>query len=162
MSFRRLVCLSVLMLAMAASRAFAADFVPFKGHWTGTTVSATPIAPGVVVVVSSGSGDATELGRFEMTSPHLEFLDTFEVEGEQIFTAANGDTLVAQFTGQFVPDADGNLEAMLDCVITEGTGRFKDATGSYDFHIVAVPNGTTGFDSVATIDGVISAAGSSR
>jgi hypothetical protein len=150
MSIRRLVCLCVLVSGMSIPYASAAEFVPFSGYWVGTTVSATPIAPNVV------------LGRFEMTSPHLTYLDTFAVDGEQIFTAANGDTLVADFTGQFIPQADGSLEATLECVLTGGTGRFAGATGSYDFHIVAVPNGTTGFDSAATIDGEISSVGSRR
>ena len=162
MSIRRLVCLCVLVLAMAVSSASAAEFVPFSGYWVGSTVSATPIAPNVVLVVSSGTGNATQLGRFEMTSPHLTYLDTFAVDGEQIFTAANGDMLIAEFTGQFIPQADGSLEATLECVITGGRGRFADATGSYDFHIVAVPNGTTGFDSAATIDGMISSVGSRK
>jgi len=162
MSIRRLVCVGLLVLGIPVSRVSAAEFVPFTGYWVGTTVSATPVAPNVVLVVSSGTGNATQLGRFEMTSPHLTYLDTFAVEGEQIFTAANGDTLVAQFTGQFIPQPDGSLEATLECEITEGTGRFADATGSYDFHIVAVPNGTTGFDSVATIDGAISSVGSRK
>ena len=162
MSVRRLACLCLLVLATPVTHVFAADVVPFRGYWAGTTVSATPVAPGVVLVVASGSGNATQLGRFVMTSPHLTYLDTFAVEGEQIFTAANGDTLIAHFTGQFVQNADGDLEATFDCVITEGTGRFDGATGSYDFHIVAVPNGTTGFDSAATIDGVISTVGSNR
>jgi hypothetical protein len=162
MSIRRLACLCILTLGMAVSQAAAADVVPFRGYWAGTTVSATPVAPNVVLVVASGSGNATQLGRFVMTSPHLTYLDTFAVEGEHVFTAANGDTLIAHFTGQFVQNADGDLEATFDCVITAGTGRFEGATGSYDFHIVAVANGTTGFDSAATIDGVISTAGSNK
>ena len=162
MSIRRVVCLCVLVFGMSIPYASAAEFVPFSGYWVGTTVSATPVAPNVVLVVSSGTGNATQLGRFEMTSPHLTYLDTFAVDGEQIFTAANGDTLVADFTGQFIPQADGSLEATFECVITGGTGRFAGATGSYDFHIVAVPNGTTGFDSAATIDGEISSVGSRR
>ena len=162
MSIRRLVCLCVLVFGMSIPHASAAEFVPFSGYWVGSTVSATPIAPNVVLVVSSGTGNATQLGRFEMTSPHLTYLDTFAVDGEQIFTAANGDTLTAEFTGQFIPQADGSLEATLECVITGGTGWFAGATGSYDFHIVAVPNGTTGFDSAATIDGEISSVGSRR
>jgi hypothetical protein len=162
MSIRRLVCLCVLVFGMSIPYASAAEFVPFSGYWVGTTVSATPLAPNVVLVVSSGTGNATQLGRFEMTSPHLTYLDTFAVDGEQIFTAANGDTLVADFTGQFIPQADGSLEGTLECVITGGTGRFAGAIGSYDFHIVAVPNGTTGFDSAATFDGELSSVGSRR
>jgi hypothetical protein len=162
MPIRRLICLCFLVLVTGVSQVSAAEFVPLRGYWVGTTVSATPVAPGVVLVVSSGTGNANQLGRFEMTSPHLTYLDTLAVEGEQIFTAANGDTLIAHFTGQFVPQPDGSLEATLECDISEGTGRFAGATGSYDFHIIAVPNGTTGFDSVATIDGEISSVGSNK
>ena len=162
MSIRGLFCLCVLVLGMPATYVSAAELVPFNGYWVGSTVSATPVGDGVVLVVSSGTGNANQLGRFEMTSPHLTYLATFAVEGEQIFTAANGDTLIAEFTGQFVPTPDGNLEATLECVITGGTGRFANASGRYDFHIIAVPNGTTGFDSAATIDGVISSVGSSK
>jgi len=162
MSIRRLLCLCVLVLVAAVSQASAAEFVPLRGYWVGSTISATLVSPNVVLVVSSGSGNANQLGQFEITSPHLTYLDTFAVEGEHLFTAANGDTVVAQFSGQFVPNADGSLEATFECAITAGTGRFAGATGSYDFHIIAVPNGTTGFDSVATIDGEISAVGSSR
>ena len=159
MTVRRSICLSVLVFALAARPAMADDLVPFKGHWRGSTVSATPVGDNVVLVVSAGSGNATRLGKFTMVSPHLTFLDTFAVEGTQIFTAANGDILNATITGQFVPNADGNLEATLAGVITGGTGRFAGATGSYDFHIIARP-AAFGFDSTATIDGSISTVGS--
>jgi len=68
--------------------------------------------------------------------------------------------VTAAISGQFVPTPDGNLEATLAGVITGGTGRFAGASGSYDFHIIARPV-PTGFDSTATIDGVISSVGSS-
>ena len=161
MSIRRLLSLCVLVFALGVSQASAAEFVPFHGYWIGDTVSATPISPTVVLVVSSGSGNANQLGRFEMTSPHVTYLETLTVEGEQIFTAANGDTLIAEFTGQLVPNADGSLEGTLEATITGGTGRFEGATGSYDFHIVAAP-GAFGFHSTATFDGVISTVGSSK
>lgn len=148
----------VLFLVVIAVPAVAGDFVPFKGTWTGSTISATLVGPNVVFVVTAGPGNATHLGRFEMTVPHYSYLDTLAVEGEQILTAANGDVLNATFTGFFVPRADGCLEGTLPAVITGGTGRFSGASGSYNFHIVACP-GEFGFDSVATIEGVISSPG---
>jgi hypothetical protein len=93
-----------------------------------------------------------------MTSPHLTYLDTFEVEGTQEFTAANGDTLEATISGQLLPNADGNLEATLDGIIVGGTGRFSGATGEYAFHIIARP-AVFGFDSTATFSGLISTPG---
>ena len=157
MTFRRLLSLSVFLLVFAVP-AFADDTVPFKGTWSGSTISATPISETVVLVVSSGSGNATQLGRFVMTSPHLTYLDTLAVEGTQVFVAPNGDTINATISGQFVPTSEG-LEATLAGVITGGTGRFAGATGSYDFHIVARP-AAFGFDSTATIDGTITTVGS--
>ena len=161
MSLRRFTCPVVLLLLLAMWPAAAGERVPFRGTWEGSTVSAVPVGPNVVLVVSSGEGRVTHLGRFTMTSPHLTFLDTFALEGEQIFTAANGDVLTATFTGQLAPNAEGNLEGALEAIITGGTGRFAGATGSYDFHIVARP-AAFGFDSTATIDGTISTVGSNR
>jgi hypothetical protein len=128
---------------------------PFGGMWEGSTVSAIPVDENTVLVVASGTGLASHLGAFTMTSPHLTYLDTFEVEGTQEFTAANGDTLEATISGQLLPNADGNLEATLDGIIVGGTGRFSDATGEYAFHIIARP-AEFGFDSTATFSGVIS------
>lgn len=153
MSLRKLIGLSVLVV-VTSSPVAAGEDLPFRGAWEGSTDSATPLGPDVVLVVSSGSGEATRLGRFEMTSPHLTFLSTFEVEGEQNFTAANGDQLFAVFSGQFLPNPDGTLESTLEAIIIGGTGRFRHASGGYDFHIVARP-AAFGFDSTATFRGTI-------
>jgi hypothetical protein len=150
-----------LLVVLPAWTARAGDQVPFRGTWTGDTVSATPVAPNVVLVVSTGSGNATQLGRFQMSSPHLTFLDTLAVDGHQFFTAANGDTVAATLSGQFVPTPQGNLEGTLTGVITGGTGRFKNATGSYAFHILAQP-AAFGFHSTATFSGTISTPGSKK
>jgi hypothetical protein len=147
-----------LFLVLAVSSLQAGELVPFRATWEGSTVSATLVAPGVVLVVSDGEGQATHLGRYFMSSPHFTYLATGVVEGEQNFTAANGDVLNATFSGQLLPRADGCLEGTLPATITGGTGRFDGATGSYDFHIVACP-GPTGYDSVATIEGWISSPG---
>jgi hypothetical protein len=160
MPMQRLILLTALGL-ISSGYATAKDLVPFGGSWEGSTVSATPVGENVVLVVSSGSGQASHFGHFEMTSPHLTFLDTGAVEGSQIFTAANGDTLTANISGQFVPNEDGNLEATLAGTITGGTGRFENASGSYDFHIIARP-AEFGFDSTATFSGTISTVGSNK
>ena len=151
---------TVLMLALTARAVTADELVPFKGSWHGITLSATPTEdPDVVLVVSGGEGQGTHLGHFQMVSPHYTVLSTFEVFGEQLFTAANGDRLFATISGQFQPTPEGNLEATLSGVITGGTGRFAGATGSYDFHIVATPVAPGVFESTATIDGTISSVG---
>ena len=161
MPFRPFVTCAVLLFVLVARPALAAEQVPFKGTWSGSTISATPVDQNVVLVVSSGSGQTTHLGTMVMTSPHFTYLDTFAVEGTQVFTAANGDVLNATISGQFVPNADGNLEATLIGLITGGTGRFEGASGSYEFRIIARP-AAFGFDSTATFNGTISTVGSSH
>jgi hypothetical protein len=114
----------------------------------------------IVEVLASGQGQTTHLGRLTMDSPHFSNVFTGEVWGEQNFTAANGDTLTATFSGVLLPNPDGSLEGTLAATITGGTGRFEGAAGEYDFHIVAVPLADgSGFASTATIDGVLSSVG---
>jgi hypothetical protein len=150
-----LAALAVLAVARPAP---ADDQVPFKGTWSGRTVSAAPLPddPFVIAVVSTGTGKATHLGRYSMTSPHFSHFLTGLAEGEQLFTAANGDRLTASFSGYFTPNPAGFLTADLEATITGGTGRFAGATGSYTFSIAFDP---ATFESVATIDGTISKTG---
>jgi hypothetical protein len=162
MRLRSLV-LVVITIAALGVRTSAAHFVPFKGTWSGITVAADISNFPIVSVIASGDGHGTELGHFTMVSPHLNNVFTFELEGDQNFTAANGDTLSAHFAGHLTPNADGSLSGTLPCVFTHGTGRFAGATGSYDFAITAVPlPDGSGFASTATINGVISSVGSSK
>ncbi|MEO8035189.1 MAG: hypothetical protein ABI837_12210 [Acidobacteriota bacterium] len=137
----------------------AKELVPFHGTWVGHTISAQPISPTIVRVVSAGGGNASHLGKFTMVTPHLSFMQTLEIQGTQIFTAANGDTLYADTPGFLAPNGDGSLEGTLNCTILGGTGRFEGATGSYSFHLIARP-GAFGFDTIADFRGVISSPGS--
>jgi hypothetical protein len=159
----RLLITASLVVAALGLRASAAESVPFTATWSGVTVAADLSNFPIVAVIASGDGQGTQLGHFTMVSPHLNNVFTFELEGDQNFTAANGDTVSAHFAGHLTPNPDGSLSGTLPCVFTHGTGRFAGATGSYDFHITAIPlPDGSGFASTATIDGVISSVGSSR
>lgn len=156
----RLILSLIVISMVSATTIRGASSVPFKGAWSGKTVSAdfTDFPP-IVGVVAEGSGQLTHLGRYTMTSPHTTDVVTGETIGDQIFTAANGDTLTAFCAGfpQFQPD--GTVVGSLDCDITGGTGRFEGATGSYTFFLVATPlpgPPGTGFSTEAQIDGQIS------
>ena len=150
--------LSLFLIAVAAATPIAgADSVPFKGVWSGVTVSADPTNFPVVAVVAEGQGQLTHLGRYFMTSPHTSNVFTGETIGDQIFTAANGDTLTAFCAGFPVFQPDGHVVGSLECEITGGTGRFAGATGSYEFFLDAAPlPGGMGFATEASIDGQIS------
>lgn len=153
----RFVLLLLVFSMIAAGPMNAQNARPFKGSWSGVTVSADPTNFPVVAIVAKGSGQLTHLGRYAMTSPHTTDVSTGETLGDQIFTAANGDTLTAYCAGfpNFVPS--GHVEGALQCNITSGTGRFAGATGSYEFFLVATPLADgSGFATDATIKGTIS------
>lgn len=104
--------------------------VPFKGSLEGV-VTITPLAPPLASVLINGAGNATHLGRFTVRIPHLVNMVTRTATGSYEFTAANGDTLTADFTGQATPATPGVLSIAETATITGGTGRFAGATGSF-------------------------------
>lgn len=118
-----------LVLCLAGPVA-AGDQVPFQGSLSGT-VAVTPLEPPIASVVIEGSGVATLLGRYTVEMPHLVDQATRTGTGTYIFTAANGDTLTADFSGQATLVAPGVLTVAESAVITGGTGRFEGATGSF-------------------------------
>ena len=148
---------SLIVLSVVVTVPIGAKSVPFKGSWTGVTVSADPTNFPVVGVVSDGTGQLTHLGRYFMTSPHTSNVFTGETIGDQIFTAANGDMLTASCAGFPVMQANGDVIGDLDCEITGGTGRFEGATGDYVFFLHASPrtDGGLGYATEATISGRI-------
>jgi len=154
---------AVVLAGSLGANARAGQFVPFNATWSGVTVAADTSGFPIVKVIASGEGTGTELGHFVMVSPHVNNVFTLALEGDQNFTAANGDTLSAHFSGFLSPNADGSLSGVLPCVFTGGTGRFAGAAGSYDFAITAVPlPDGSGFASTATITGLISTVGSDK
>jgi len=119
----------------------AAQSVPFKGNFEGTQTS-TPLQPPFAFVDGSATGNATHLGRFTVKFPHTVNFATRTGEGTFTFTAANGDTLTADFTGQAQP---GPIVSIVEhATVTGGTGRFAEATGSFTVQRLFYPaSGTT-------------------
>ncbi len=156
MKLRRTLLLSSLILALAAlspaaaqgltpSPAVAAHQAPFVGLLRGveTNNGAFPF----LVIQGTGTGIATQLGRFTYDNPHTVDLRTRSGCGfTWTFTAANGDTLTAQGCGQATVVSGTPPTQVLSIVetadITAGTGRFTGATGS--FTIKRLGGGTTG------------------
>jgi hypothetical protein len=168
METTRLILCLLALSPIAASLVNAQHMVPFKGHWTGITVSADLTNFPVAAVVSEGSGPVTHLGNTFMSSPHTSNVFTGETIGQQIFTAANGDQLIAHCEGFALPEPDqpqGPVTGSLDCEFTSGTGRFEGATGSYVFVLVATPQPGVFppiYETEAEISGSISSVGSSH
>jgi hypothetical protein len=105
--------------------------LPFRG-----TLEASEVHTGAFPVLHSvltGTGQATHLGRYSAgfvfditiggTAPST-------TTGTFTLTAANGDSISGTFTGTGIV-ANGFVTIVENATITEGTGRFANATGSF-------------------------------
>jgi hypothetical protein len=135
----------------------AAAKVPFKGTFEGSQTT-TPLEPPLAFSVVSASGTATLLGRFTLEIPHTVNFATRTGDGTYTFTAANGDTVTANFTG--TADTSTPIFAIEEhATITGGTGRFAGAAGTFTAHRLFDPvNGTT----TGSFEGTISAPGAGK
>jgi hypothetical protein len=114
----------------------------------------TPLQPGFALVEGTATGNATHLGRFTVAFPHTVSFATATGEGTFTFTAANGDTLTADFTGQAQL---GPITSIVEhATIMGGTGRFAGASGHFTVQRLFDPgSGATN----GSFDGTISAPG---
>ena len=106
--------------------------VPFKGRWEGALTARTPLPPGFLSISFEGTGNATHLGRFTVEIRIVLNTTDRTLTGTYEFTAANGDTLTAAFTGQSPLTPPGVPQTSVEtATITGGTGRFASASGSF-------------------------------
>ncbi len=125
------LALAVVVVLGLAGPVAAGEQVPFKGSFEGD-VTVTPLAPPFLSVLVDATGNATQLGQFTLDIPHVVNRAAMTAVGTYEFTAANGDTLFAVFTGIATPTAvPGVLYIEETATITGGTGRFAGATGSF-------------------------------
>ena len=112
-------------------------------------------------LLTEGTGNATHLGRFTVEIAHVVNTVARTVTGSYEFTAANGDTLIADVTGQFGPTAENPrvLLSVETATITGGTGGFAGATGS--FTVERLLNLDT-FLTTVSFEGTISSPGASK
>ena len=133
-----------------------AETVPFKGRFEGTQ-TVTPLTPPLASVEVSVTGNATSLGWFTMELPHTVNFATRTAQGTCTLVAANGDTLMADFTGQ--AQVGPIVSIVEQATITGGTGRFAGASGTFTIERLFDPAaGTTS----GSFGGTISAPGAGR
>jgi hypothetical protein len=153
---QRLYWLSVVVAVLAAltlsGPAMAArTSVPFKGRSSGvaTTVGFDPVA-GIAYIHVEGQGQATHLGHFTQTGDAAADVVTGNARGTWTLTAANGDMLFLEFEAKPVINS---TQGVATFTVVGGTGRFQEASGSYQQLIVfvATPGGAdTTFTDVLT------------
>src|SRR6266404_2910349 len=125
------LALAVVVVLGLTGPVAAGEQVPFKGSFEGD-VTVTPLAPPFLSVYVEATGNATQLGQFTLDIPHVVNRANLTAVGTYEFTAANGDTVIAEFTGIATPTAvPGVLYIEETATIIGGTGRFAGATGSF-------------------------------
>jgi hypothetical protein len=153
------LALALLAVPGLTGPAAAQEQVPFRGSLEGV-VTVTPLTPPFVSVLVNATGNATHLGRFTLDIPHIVNRADRTAIGFYEFTAANGDTLSADFTGQATPTPKpGVLSIVETATITGGTGRFAGATGG--FTVERVFNAVAG-TTAGSFSGTISVSGAGQ
>src|SRR5262249_54101718 len=121
------LALAALVVLGLAGPADAGEQVPFKGRLEGvvTVTPLPPFPPTFVSLLRQAPSNATDLGLLRLDMPRLVALPTRAGVGSYVFTAANGDMVFADFTGQATPtEIPGVLSIVEIANITGGTGRF--------------------------------------
>jgi hypothetical protein len=121
------IALALCVALGVGTRVAAGQDVPFKGGVAAVITEAVPGAGGLHITLI-GSGNATHLGRFTRVE-NIVLHPDFTLDGEIVFTAANGDQLFVDVVGGFTSPTT----AAGSYTITGGTGRFDDATGTAAF-----------------------------
>jgi hypothetical protein len=164
---KRLISASTFALVLVALLALprptlAGVPLPLKGSVEGVHVSRTPLDPPRFFDVFGFTGEATQLGRFEMVIETVVDFGTRPVTGAGTvtITAANGDTLVADITG-FSSLVSPGLVLITELATIDpdqSTGRFAGATGTFTIARLAdAATGVTGVTS-GSFEGTISLA----
>ena len=120
---------ALLLTTALAGPASAGKSVPFKG--SVQAVESYEVQFPTLFVDTSGSGNATHLGRFTVTWEFTVNLFTGEGIGSAHFIAANGDSLFTESTAVATAAPDNQDLVVETQTITGGTGRFAGATGSF-------------------------------
>lgn len=104
-------------------------------------------------VTSSGSGQATQLGRYTVSyQVEVNILTSAGIASAQ-FVAANGDSLFAEGLGQATETGTPGVVTIVETyTVTGGTGRFEGASGTLT--VERVLNQVTG-ETSGTFNGTI-------
>ena len=121
---------ALFLTAALAGPAAAEQQVPFKGSVQAVEIYDVQFP--TMFVDTSGSGNATHLGRFTVTWEFTVNLLNGAGIGSAHFIAANGDSVFTESLGQGDPTETPDVNLVVEThTITGGTGRFAGATGSF-------------------------------
>lgn len=160
------LALTIVISAQFAGPSQANEPLPFQGSFEGRHVSRLPIAPPKFFDVFEVAGQATHLGQFDLViEAHVDFgARPVTAVGTHTFSAANGDVLVADFTGFSTLVVPGLVLITEHAVIDpdRSTGRFAGAVGA--FTVERLADAATGVNGVTSgsFEGSISLGGTGQ
>ena len=170
------IAATILTAALAvpvAAQTSCPEFAPgcFKGTFQGQDAHDT-LAPEAtsVVIRTTATGVGTRLGRFSLNREVTGNLLDFSAAGSADWVAANGDSIHTTVVGQAEPSdlPGGFLRVTETHTITDGTGRFTEAQGSFTvelFHKLepsSVAGGVETHDTFGSFHGTITFPGAAR
>ena len=117
--------------------ATAGTDLPFSGSVSGTTAARFP-APGTLEITLEGGGTASHLGRFLVTGVDTGTFPEPVATGNWVLTAANRDRLFATTESRGEPVDQRTDRVTTTAMISGGTGRFADATGSFTVTFISL------------------------
>ncbi len=138
----------LLALLAAAAPALAKEMVPYADSLQMAVTKVTENPDGSMDQIIEGSGTATHLGAVGIwMSLHIEpggydaarNAWVSEFSGIAVETAATGETLTFSIQGREIVRFDENGHAIFPLLVeatrevTEGSGKFKDTTGTISF-----------------------------
>jgi len=119
-----------------------AQLRPFRGTVEGEVTFALSgeCAPQPVQTVSTSQGQVAHLGRTTLATTHCPSSDgTQALNGRAIFSAANGDQVIATYTSHTVAASPELIVQEGEFTINGGTGRFEHAAGRAPFTVYINP-----------------------
>jgi hypothetical protein len=156
--------LTTLSLISLVYPAMADDhLIPFKGNEAGAIISdVLPIAFPFVFDGATAVGEATHLGHYTLNGDIVANVIFGTAVGTFTMTAANGDMPFLDAEGFVVPT--DLTELVWNFTVTDGTGRFEGATGSFtaEVQLAAVVGSISPNPYVARLEGTISTPGANK
>jgi hypothetical protein len=149
--------LTAALAAPAAAQVSCAGVAPgcFKGTFQGQDAHDTPPADATSIVIrTTAAGVGTPLGRFSLHREVTGDLLNFTAAGSAEWIAAGGDSISTTVLGQAeLSDLPGGFLKITEIhTITDGTGRFTGAQGSFTVELFHKLEASDVIDGVALHD----------
>ena len=123
---------ALILTAAIVSPAAAPQRVPFKGTFQGYDAVTLGPSATTIVVTTTGTGSGTLIGKFSFSEEVTADLTNGSHTGSALWIAANGDSISTSVAGTSAPSDNPNYFKITEThTITDGTGRFAGAQGSF-------------------------------